>query len=956
MESFTDSDLVPFIKVTGDNASPVKSAAVIKATRIGGGGGGGEVTGVKGDSESSYRKGNVNITKANIGLGNVDDKSSATLKGEIMTGANVKTALGCQQGGTKYLKEDGSWDTPAGGGGVEQIQSDWNQTNTSAKDYIWNKPTSMPANGGNAATVNSHSVEKDVPSDAVFTDHTYSVMGASGSTHASGLVPDTPTTAGTSKFLREDGQWAEPQGGGGGGNTADVNYDTTNKKITKTIDGVTSDVVTVATLKTDMNLGNVGNFKAVSTVASQGLSDTEKSNARTNIGAGTYSKPSGGIPETDFTQNVQDRMMVSNLSCEPIVGLSTYELLEGKNYGLMQSVVATSNYVLGFIHQQHAKSSDTYTETLFCVMFDYNGRYLGKSNLGVNTHGNDSTIIGDYTYICGGGTSGVGLSGVWKVKTSDLITNCQSGASTTLSSVSSINFISLDYDSTSDDICGFVGENLNVYNKSFTLQRTAVTDAVSQIQTKFGSYMDSYTVQGLVYKNDKAYMIGVADMSKLITCTIVSVFDLASGNIINVYKIPAFSSYLEIQGCFKSPLRDDEILASYNVWGGTSIDNPSDPNSPVKVSRDGGTTILGVLRVSLSGMVSSPVHSIRVEAPTFDERNRNRVVFVDNSASNTGPSAGTVDAPFKRIEDVYALISDTNNIDIRLANTDTEYHVHDLIYGRNSTISISTWYKNDSSTKAKLAAIFKIRHCQLNLSNLSITMEGTYPFIEGTGHDCILDVTCSDVTLDSCSISMSVANKMQIFYAQNSKIIVYSSCSLSNPNNIFKLDGNNIVTILKDGSSKLSISCNSFVQATTGDSVHLDIRDVNNFSSVSRSLVDANRCTEPVLFISNANLDNQAQILKAACISNSSRGSIAVVQDSSWSDTFQRGIYTNDPSYGTVEGYVFYERTTGVPLVYRKKGTTDQRPTLSGYTGKDVLPYNNITTGKIEFWNGSAWV
>lgn len=41
----------------------------------------------------------------------------------------------------------------------------------------------------------------------------------------------------------------------------------------------------------EVGLGNVGNFKAVSTVANQGLSDTEKSNARTNIGAqaaGTY--------------------------------------------------------------------------------------------------------------------------------------------------------------------------------------------------------------------------------------------------------------------------------------------------------------------------------------------------------------------------------------------------------------------------------------------------------------------------------------------------------------------------------------------------------------------------------------------------------------------------------------------------------------------------------------------
>lgn len=39
--------------------------------------------------------------------------------------------------------------------------------------------------------------------------------------------------------------------------------------------------------KTDVGLGNVGNFKAVSTVASQGLTSTEQSNARANIGLGT---------------------------------------------------------------------------------------------------------------------------------------------------------------------------------------------------------------------------------------------------------------------------------------------------------------------------------------------------------------------------------------------------------------------------------------------------------------------------------------------------------------------------------------------------------------------------------------------------------------------------------------------------------------------------------------------
>lgn len=41
--------------------------------------------------------------------------------------------------------------------------------------------------------------------------------------------------------------------------------------------------------KSQVGLGNVGNFKAVSTEANQSLTNTEKSNARTNIGAGTSS-------------------------------------------------------------------------------------------------------------------------------------------------------------------------------------------------------------------------------------------------------------------------------------------------------------------------------------------------------------------------------------------------------------------------------------------------------------------------------------------------------------------------------------------------------------------------------------------------------------------------------------------------------------------------------------------
>lgn len=49
------------------------------------------VTGVKGDAESAYRKGNVNITKANIGLGNVDNTSDANKSVKYATSAGKAT-------------------------------------------------------------------------------------------------------------------------------------------------------------------------------------------------------------------------------------------------------------------------------------------------------------------------------------------------------------------------------------------------------------------------------------------------------------------------------------------------------------------------------------------------------------------------------------------------------------------------------------------------------------------------------------------------------------------------------------------------------------------------------------------------------------------------------------------------------------------------------------------------
>lgn len=70
----TDAAIVK-VAATGIQATDVKSALEELNNNIAGITGGGVVTGVKGEAETAYRLGQVNITKANIGLGNVDNTS-----------------------------------------------------------------------------------------------------------------------------------------------------------------------------------------------------------------------------------------------------------------------------------------------------------------------------------------------------------------------------------------------------------------------------------------------------------------------------------------------------------------------------------------------------------------------------------------------------------------------------------------------------------------------------------------------------------------------------------------------------------------------------------------------------------------------------------------------------------------------------------------------------------------
>lgn len=91
------------------------------------------------------------------------------------------------------------------------VQSDWSVSDTGSDAYIKNKPTSLPANGGNSSTVNGHSVQSDVPANAVFTDtKPVTMKGASTSTAGSAGYAPAPSAGAANRYLRSDGTWTVP--------------------------------------------------------------------------------------------------------------------------------------------------------------------------------------------------------------------------------------------------------------------------------------------------------------------------------------------------------------------------------------------------------------------------------------------------------------------------------------------------------------------------------------------------------------------------------------------------------------------------------------------------------------------------------------------------------------------------------------------------------------------------
>ena len=160
------------------------------------------VTGVKGSAESVYRTENVEITAENVGLGNVDNTADSTKSVNYAASAgnsakvNGHTVNSDVPENAKFTDTD-TW-RPLGTGGDDACAGNDSRLSNArpASDvYAWAKASTKPAynkaevglgnvdntadstksvnyaaSAGNAAKVNGHTVNSDVPENAKFTD------------------------------------------------------------------------------------------------------------------------------------------------------------------------------------------------------------------------------------------------------------------------------------------------------------------------------------------------------------------------------------------------------------------------------------------------------------------------------------------------------------------------------------------------------------------------------------------------------------------------------------------------------------------------------------------------------------------------------------------------------------------------------------------------------------------
>ena len=215
--------------------------------------------------------------------------------------SDITANLGVDKTITALSESDGKISATASDIQIAESQVTGLATDLAAKEDLSNKVDSW-----SATTTDDHYPSEKLVKDSLDTkvDKTTKVNGhelsgdvtvTKGDVGLGSVVntgdSDTPVSGGTTKFTTGGAYTELNKKADKTATVSNVAYDGTNKKITKTINGTTSDVVTAATLKSDMALDNVANTN-ITVSASDGVTDN------TNSVTYKYTHPNGAQSAT----------------------------------------------------------------------------------------------------------------------------------------------------------------------------------------------------------------------------------------------------------------------------------------------------------------------------------------------------------------------------------------------------------------------------------------------------------------------------------------------------------------------------------------------------------------------------------------------------------------------------------------------------------------------------------